>query len=108
MYAHIEFEAGNPWISTADENLLSILRRYELEHVEGSDYIDMWRAYERPRKITGYQEVKNALVDFSIEYQGARSECHMSYSELADWQGFFEYAGRRFGLLQEFHENAIC
>ena len=108
MYAHVEFEAGNPWISTADKNLLSILRKYELVHCEGSDYIAMWRAYERPRKLAGYQEVKAAVRDFAIEYQWACSECAMSYFDCADWQSFFEYAGKRYGLLSEFRENAIC
>lgn len=32
----------------------------------------------------------------------------MSYGELAIWQEHFERLGRRYGLLREFRENAIC
>lgn len=31
-----------------------------------------------------------------------------SYGELAYYQDYFEKLGRRYGLLREFRENAIC
>ena len=64
-----------------------------------------------PFKVSGktYQERKADLQDKAIEWSNTQGEYGAwSYGELADIQEFFENNARRYGLLQEFRENAIC
>ena len=60
-------------------------------------------------KITGktYKERKASLQELAIEYS---NNCYpdLSYGELATVNYFFETQGKRYGLLIEFRENAIC
>ena len=55
-----------------------------------------------------YQQLKSEAREQAIDWQYEASEKSMSYGELADAQAHFENLGRRYGLLQEFRENAIC
>ena len=64
-----------------------------------------------PMVVSGrtYQERKNDLHEKAIEWSNAVGQYpKWSYGELAIIQGFFEKYGRRYGLLTEFRENAIC
>lgn len=60
-------------------------------------------------KIQGrtYAEKKEYCRNLAIDFQSA-NDCDLSYGELADIQNFFEVNGKRYGLIQEFRENAIC
>ena len=55
-----------------------------------------------------YQDKKEHLRDLAITWQHEFSYLSWSYSELAEIQGFFYTNGKRYGLLKEFKENAIC
>lgn len=55
-----------------------------------------------------YQQLKQAAREAAIDWQDWQAEQNLSYGELADWQEHFEKLGRRYGLLKEFRENAIC
>ena len=52
-----------------------------------------------------YAERQQDLREKAIFWQAA--EYDWSYSELADWNEYFRENGKRYGLLQEFRENAI-
>lgn len=52
----------------------------------------------------GKERARREAMDWS-EDAGMRP---MSYAELATAQERFERLGRRYGLLREFRENAIC
>ena len=54
-----------------------------------------------------YQQLKAEAREKAIDWQSTWYDTNYSYGELAAWQEFFERLGRRFGLLQEFRENAI-
>jgi len=54
-----------------------------------------------------YQDKKAAIEDKAIEYSNNQAG-GLSYGEIADIQGYFETYGKRYGLLREFRENAIC
>lgn len=54
-----------------------------------------------------YRERKNSLEEIAIEFS-YNSVCGLSYSEMCYIQNFFETMGKRYGLLREFRENAIC
>jgi hypothetical protein len=58
--------------------------------------------------MSTYQDKKEAARDEAIEWQIYATENDMSYGELFWWQNHFEKLGRRYGLLREFRENAIC
>lgn len=60
-------------------------------------------------KVIGktYAEKKAYLRNLAIEFQYA-DDGGLSYGELADIQEFFNLNGKRYGLIQEFRENAIC
>ena len=55
-----------------------------------------------------YQQLKSEAREQAIDWQIETSEQNLSYGELAEAQEHFEKLGRRYGLLQEFRENAIC
>ena len=54
-----------------------------------------------------YKERKGCLKDLAIEFSH-NAICGLSYGEICHIQNFFETMGRRYGLLREFKENAIC
>ena len=55
-----------------------------------------------------YDERKEGVRNAALDYQSACSEYCFSYSELAWIGAWFEHMGRKYGLLREFRENAIC
>ena len=55
-----------------------------------------------------YQQKKEQVRNEAIDWQYEVAEMSLSYGELAEAQGYFERLGRRYGLLREFRENAIC
>jgi len=57
-------------------------------------------------KQSYYQKRKAEVREEAIEY--SYSEEELSYAELADKNDYFEKMGKRYGLLKEFRENAIC
>ena len=66
-----------------------------------------------PFQIDGktYQERKESLRNLAIEYQynnDGDTDIQLSMGELADASDFFEINGKKYGLLREFRENAIC
>ena len=55
-----------------------------------------------------YQERKADLHNKAVEWSNTQGEYpRWSYGELAEIQGFFETNGKRYGLIEEFRENAI-
>ena len=54
-----------------------------------------------------YQEKQNSLRETAVEFSNAELS-DMAFSEWAAIGYFFETNGRRYGLLKEFRENAIC
>ena len=55
-----------------------------------------------------YQERQDNARQLAIDWQLNFSYLSWSYSELAEITSYFEKIGKRFGLLKEFKENAIC
>ena len=58
--------------------------------------------------MTRYQRGKERARREAMDWNADVATRPMSYGELAIWQGHFERLGRRYGLLREFRENAIC
>lgn len=107
MFVNIEFANGsNPYIATEDWKLFQIAKRCDLSAIRGS--VSSFEAIERTRKAAGYAEIKQAVRDLAVAWSDGFGCWYLSWGELADWGAFFEKYGRRYGLLSEFRENAIC
>lgn len=57
--------------------------------------------------MTTYQKRKAAAREAAIKWQDEFESHNYSYGELADWLAYFEKLARRYGLTEEFRENAI-
>ena len=55
-----------------------------------------------------YKDIKAVLQNFAQEWQYNFSSFNYSYNDLLQWQAFFTEYGKKYGLLKEFKENAIC
>ena len=55
-----------------------------------------------------YRKRQGELRDEAIDWQNDFGNHNYYWSEIADWQYYFETMGRRYGLLTEFRENGIC
>ena len=55
-----------------------------------------------------YESRKAYLEDLAKEWQLEYASLGWSYSELAEICNWFYENGKRYGLLREFRENAIC
>lgn len=55
-----------------------------------------------------YEERKENLKGLAIDFQLYFNNISWSYGELAEINNFFYKNGKRYGLLKEFQENAIC
>lgn len=107
MFAHIDFyHNGNPYIVTTDRGFFRILCRYELEQID--EVLFSAKCEREKHEALTYYEKKAILRDFAIYWQYRFSELFYSWGEVASWGSFFEIYGKRYGLLEEFHENGIC
>lgn len=57
-----------------------------------------------------YADRKNDVIDKAHDYLSLYTEygVSMSWGECATWSEYFKEQGKRYGLLTEFRENAIC
>lgn len=55
-----------------------------------------------------YRERQAETEDKAKEWQSVFSQFSWSWGELAEIQNYFYTIGKRYGLLKEFKENAIC
>ena len=56
-----------------------------------------------------YKERKGCLYDIAVEWSNTFFSIYCwSYGELAEICDYFYRNGKRYGLLEEFKENAIC
>ena len=113
MYVHFTFMDGsNPYITTSDRKLFNMIRIYDLEQTAEEAFSivgcsSFWNVYANGN-LTEYEKAKKALRGFAIDWQANFSRFNYSWGELADWCGFFEKYGKKYGLLREFRENGIC
>lgn len=63
---------------------------------------------DRPPTGKTYKEKKETLEQQAVEYSYSWYDNILSWSELAELDEYFSKYGKRYGLLKEFHENAIC
>jgi hypothetical protein len=59
------------------------------------------------RKLSAYEKGKANARYLAEEYQYESSEWSLSWREFCEWTDYFYRLGKRYGLLEEFKENAI-
>lgn len=57
--------------------------------------------------MSKYLKGKNNARDEAVKWQAEFSAHNYSYSEVADFQGYFYKKAVRYGLVKEFRENGI-
>lgn len=62
----------------------------------------------RPRFTGDYSVDKDAAREYAINVKDYLCDAAVSYGELFDIQQEMHALGKRYGLLTEFYENAIC
>lgn len=62
----------------------------------------------RPRFTGDYSVDKDAAREYAINVQDYLGNAAVSYGELANIEREMYALGKRYGLLTEFYENAIC
>lgn len=101
------FNGSNPYITKNYGELFKMFCKYYYTQTGNTSFmVQGLREWNGNRKT--YEGKKELLRAVAIEWQSDFSNRNYSYGELTEWQGFFEEYGRRFGLLAEFRENAIC
>lgn len=71
------------------------------------DNVNLECAIELNEVSGTYNEKKAAIESKAIEYSNNQAG-GLSMGELSDIQNYFETYGKRYGLLSDFRENAIC
>lgn len=109
MYINFRFLNGsNPFIAKDNETLFQMLCKYdaiqETEH--GFFIIGRRQTNGNGYKLT-YSDKKEIARQTAINWQDSFSDLCYSWDDLAKWADFFEYIGKKYGLMTEFRENAI-
>lgn len=110
MYRHIAFLNGsNPYISTTDKNFFEFVKNYDLEMIGKDCFVATEKQFLSCKKsVSSYEKIKISLRDFAVEFSNRQGDFSMSWSECCEWNSFFEKYGKKYGLLREFRENALC
>ena len=113
MFMHFTFENGsNPYITTKPQKFFEMIRNYQIEQTGEKSYhvtgeAEYWTCNIH-KKLTAREKAKTALREFAIIWQNDFDRFNYSFSDLLEYQTFFEEYGRKYGLLCEFRENGIC
>lgn len=108
MYTQFIYKSGsNPYITTNNNRLFQMICKYYVEQFDNNSFVVCgFREWNGNRQ--SYEGKKEVLRAFAIDWQNYFENTDYSWLELLEWQNFFEELGKRYGLLTEFRENAIC
>lgn len=112
MYINFEFKnGGNPYIAKTDKELFRMVKKYILEQTGEKSFrvicpAEYWST--TGRELTSRDKGKTALREFAALWSINFSDYNYSWCDLYDWSEFFAEYGKKYGLLREFRENAIC
>lgn len=88
-----------------------MITAYNCEIIPNSEFVDGFsmQVHERiNNKLSAYNDRKEAIRNFAIEYQYATGDMRQSWYGVSTWSDYFATMGKKYGLLREFRENAIC
>lgn len=106
MYMHFEFDNGsNPYIATSNEKQFEMLAKYYTTQMsEQGFFCHSEREYHGRKDRETMKLVARAIA---IDWQMNFDKFNYAYSELIEWQDFFRFIGKKYGLIREFQENGI-
>lgn len=112
MFIHFTFKDGsNPYIATSTKAFWYMVKNYNIEQIGERRFIVHGKANLaplKPCKVDYRSRNKAILRSLAVDFSYSWENFNYSYFDIADWQEFFTEYGRKYGLLKEFHENAIC
>lgn len=112
MYAQFIFKDGsNPYITRTNKEFFRMMKKYDPQQISRRTfecYAEANHTDCRNPRISNYEKNKEAVRTIAINWQYDFEYQNYSYGDLSEWQDFFTEYGRKYGLLKEFHENAIC
>lgn len=113
MYINFEYEnGGNPYIAKTEKELFRMVKKYILEQIGEHSFrviapATYWTVHTGG-KMTDYTKAQTALREFAIDWQHNFPNMDYDWSDVCYYGNFFYEYGKKYGLLREFHENAIC
>ena len=101
---HFNFaDHSNPYIALTPAKAFELLTAFIYEQTGDRDF----NLYNRAFTPSNYREKKFAARTIAINWQADFERFSYSYYDLLCWQTFFEYLGKKYGLLREYRENGI-
>ena len=94
-------------VNIGDKTLSRIVNKYYLTPV-WDDVCDTFYIEGRRDTPKTYADKQDVYREFARLWQAAFADRVYSWSDVSNWEGFFETYGARYGLLTEFRENGIC
>lgn len=101
---YYELENNEPYFNIYYKNKSGI-EQWKNETISGVYNIEI---LDFTIKGKTYQERKENARELAINWQNNFSFLSWSCSELSEITSYFEKIGKRYGLLKEFKENAVC
>jgi len=97
------YKDGN--ISVNHSLMFSVLKKHNYKQIAPFSFsVDSVKSDQ----VCNYRNNQESLRNIAIQWQQDFADLSYSYHELAIWSDFFTIYGKKYGLLREFHENAIC
>lgn len=104
IYFHFNFaDHSNPFLALTPRRAFEFLTAFEYEQTSNKGFT----LYNRTFSPGCYHEKKLAARTIAINWQADFEKFNYSYGDLHSWQTFFEYLGKKYGLLREYRENGI-
>lgn len=101
---HFNFaDHSNPFLALTPSRAFEFLTAFEYEQTSNKGFT----LYNRTFSPGCYHEKKRAAQTIAINWQADFERFSYSFYDMLCWQTFFEYLGKKYGLLREYRENGI-
>ena len=108
FWATFRFKNGsNPYIALRYDTFFFMVGKYFIYQESEFGFVVEEQRYDDSKYTLKRDDKKRILRAFAQDWQRAFECFNYSWGELAEWRGFFEEYGRKYGLLREFRENGI-
>jgi len=105
MIIHFEFfNGGNPYIAKNPAAAFRVFCKYETIQTAAG----MYKCISNRIPPKTYREKQEIARDIAIQFQNSFSDGAVYFwSDLSNYQEFFETIAKKYGLIKEFKENGI-
>ena len=105
MLTQFIFKESNPYVAIQHRERFRMFCKYYCEQFNNHSFVVCGERKWNGRKT--YEDEKQIARSIAIDWLLESNHLDYSLLELSEWQGFFEYLGRKYGLMTEFKKNAI-